>query len=268
MGIRAPMYYAVQEYDDAIEITYAMLYAQHGGQTCRALRLLSEFDCIVETLGMHQGDLERVVVTLIPQPGGQYGVLRVGYESHGDMTYFPTHSIAWEGTHPIVNSALNGHSSHSIKAQGDRIVDFEVPLIVSIVSALGAGLAWRPFDSGGLLQLGLDASGKPIGSQGWAAFAGRLGDQQTNQLDNATYFDGSNLSGADWAFVKLTDWVARLLGKYPENILEGNGPTGPGDRAWIKPASGKLLGDALTVLTATSDVGRGPGAVAWLSARR
>src|SRR5262245_49633781 len=43
---QAPMYYAVQEFEDCIEITFVMLYAFQGGQTIRALRVGTEFYCI------------------------------------------------------------------------------------------------------------------------------------------------------------------------------------------------------------------------------
>ncbi len=264
MGMAAPMYYAVQQYDDAIHISYVMLYGFQGGQTCRALRAGSEFDCIVKTLGVHQGDLERVVVTVVPTSQGGYSVLRVGYEAHGDVTYFPSQRVAWEGgTHPVVCSALNGHSSRNLLAQGDVIYDFTQPGAVAITSVLSqAGQVWRPYVSGGLKLLGLDANGAPMGDQLWAAFQGRLGDQQTNELDSATYLDGSNLSMWDWAFVKLVDWVARLLGKYPAAILTGDGPTGPADRDWVRPGSGTLPG---MVLTRPQAADRGQGTVARLS---
>ena len=266
-GVTAPMYYAVQQYESAVQISYVMLYGSHGGQTCRALRAGSEFDCIVKTLGVHQGDLERVVVTLVPDGQGGYQVLRVGYEAHGDVTYFPSQSVAWEGgTHPVVCSALNAHSTGNLLAQGDVIVEFSQPGAVAITAVLSqAGQVWRPYTSGGLKLLGLGENGAPIGDQLWAAFQGRLGDQQTNELDSATYLDGRNLSMWDWAFVKLIDLLARLLGKYPPAILTGDGPTGPAARDWVRPGSGTLPGVEPARREAVNDVGQGSGAVAWLS---
>ncbi|MDT7687442.1 MAG: hypothetical protein QOE46_201, partial [Acidobacteriota bacterium] len=263
----APMYYAVQEYRDAVEISYLMLYAYQGGQTCRALRAGTEFNCIVKTLGIHQGDLERVVVTLLPTSDGQYRPFRVGYEAHGDVTYFPKQRVSWEDTtHPVVNVALNGHSTHNMLMSGDRVTEFKQPGSVAVISALsGSGQVWRPYTSSEFKQLGLNQDGTPIGDQAWAAFQGRLGDSQDNELDSATYFDGSNLSSLDWSFVKLTDWAARLFDKYPENLKHGNGPNGPGGRSWVKPVSGDLFGDGLLVLQANDDLGEGPGAVAWLT---
>jgi hypothetical protein len=245
-GVTAPMYYAVQQYDDAVQISYVMLYGFQGGQTCRDL-LCQDFDCIVKTLGMHQGDLERVVVTLVPNGQGGYDVLRVGYEAHGDVTYYPTQRVTWEdGTHPVVCSALNGHSSYNLLAQGAVINDFVQPGVVAITSLLSqGGQVWRPYTSGGLKLLGLDANGAPIGDQLWAAFQGRLGDRQTNELDSATYLDGSNLSWADWASVKLIGWGAELLGKFSHSVLNGDGPTGPADRDWVRPVSGTLPGVGL-----------------------
>jgi hypothetical protein len=266
MGVTAPMYYAVQEYSDAVEISYVMLYAYQGGQTCRALRAGTEFNCIVKTLGIHQGDLERVVVTLVPRKQGQYLALRVGYEVHGDLNYFPTQRVAWEGSHPIVNIALNGHSSHNMFSEGDRVTEFEQPGSVAIISALSqTGLVWRPSTDNQFKQLGLDSKGKPVGDQVWVAFHGRLGDSQDNRLESATYFDGSNLSSLDWSFVKLTDWAAKLFDKYPEDIIHGKGAPGPGGRAWVTPSSGKLFDRGLMKLQAVDHLGQGPAAVKWFA---
>ncbi|MCQ8783245.1 FG-GAP repeat domain-containing protein [Mangrovibrevibacter kandeliae] len=263
----APIYYAVREYQDAVELHYLVLYAFQGGQTCRALRAGTEFNCIVKTLGMHQGDLEHVVVRLVPKSGGGYDVLQVGYEAHGDMHFYPTQRVAWEdGTHPVVNVALNGHSSQNRLVSGDRVTEFEQPGSVAIISALsGSGPSWRPYKTADFKLLGLDGSGQPIGDQVWASFRGRLGDSQDNTMDSATYFDGSNLSSLDWSFVKLTDWAARLFDKYPDDIKHGDGPNGPGGRDWVTPASGVLYGDQMIVLQHTEDMGQGPGAVAWLA---
>ena len=266
MGVTAPIYYAVQEYEDAVQISYLMLYAYQGGQTCRALRVGTEFNCIVKTLGIHQGDLERVVVTLIPREEGQYQVLHVGYEAHGDLKYYPTQRVAWENDHPVINIALNGHSCHNMFNEGERVTEYEQPGSVAIISALSqSGTVWRPSTNNQFKQLGLDSNGNPIGDQVWAAFQGRLGDSQDNELDSATYFDGSNLSAMDWDFVKLTDWAAKLFDKYPENIVHGNGAPGPGGRDWVTPASGKLFDDGLRVLQAFDDVSEGSGAVKWLA---
>ena len=262
MGVTAPIYYAVQEYTDCIQLNYLMLYAYQGGQTCRALRAGTEFNCIVSTLGIHQGDLERVFVTLIPQPQGGYAVARVGYEAHGDEHTFPSQRVEWEGTHPVVNAALNGHSNWNAHADGDMISEFTQPGSVAIVSALGSnGQVWRPAD---FRLLALDEGGNPVGDQLWAVFQGRLGIAQENSMTSATYFDGSNLSGFDWAFVKLTDWAAKLFDKYPDDLKHGNGPGGPGDRPWIKSVSGKAAFSGLVTLQANDNMGQGPGAVAWL----
>src|SRR5207253_929605 len=120
-----------------------------------------EFNCIVNTLGSHQGDLERVVVTLIPSPGGQYQVPHVGYEAHGDLTYYPTQRIAWEGTHPIVNVALNGHSCHNMSSEGDSVTEYKFPLVVAIISALSKDerTVWRPSTDNQFKLLALDSTG-------------------------------------------------------------------------------------------------------------
>ncbi|MBW4459024.1 MAG: VCBS repeat-containing protein [Nodosilinea sp. WJT8-NPBG4] len=265
----APMYYAIQVYQDAVQISYLMLYAYQGGQTCRALRAGTEFDCVVESLGMHQGDLERVVVTLVPNDQGteSYNVLRVGYEAHGNLSYYVTQHVLWEGGHPVINVALNGHSSQNMHVTDSRITEVEergAVAITSLVSNSGQ-VVWRPHTTSEFKQLGLDSSSNPIGDQVWAAFKGRLGDSQENNLNSATYISGSNLDSADWTFVKMVDWAAQSLDKYDDSgILHGNGPTGPGDREWVTLGSGDLIDDGIITLQSTDNLGAGPDTAAWL----
>jgi hypothetical protein len=239
-GVTAPMYYALQQYADVLEISYVMLYAFQDGQTIRALPVHNEFDCIVRTLGMHQGDLERVVVTLVPTGADGFEVSRVGYEAHGDVRYYPPSELAWEGSHPVVNSALNGHGNHNLRVEGERIVDDEVPCVVAITSNVSdSGLAWRPDV---FRRLGLDASGAPVSDQVWAAFDGRLGIEQTNEVDSATHFDGSGLGFFEWAFVKAVGTIAKLLNLLPPSAVDGNGPRGPASRPWIRQPSAGSFG--------------------------
>ena len=68
----------------------------------------------------------------------------------------------------------------------------------------------------------------------WALFGGRLGRQQHNNFESATYVNGSHLSDLDWDYVKLVDWFAEALNKLPENVIEGIGPEGPGARDFVK----------------------------------
>jgi hypothetical protein len=241
VGVTAPMYYAVQQYGDAIEISYVMLYAFQDGQTIRALPFDNEFDCILRTVGMHQGDLERVVVGLVATGAGDFEVSRVGYEAHGDVRYYPPGELAWEGSHPVVNPALGGHGNHSLRVEGERIVDEEVPLVVAITSNVNdGGLSWRPEV---FKQLGLDVSGAPVSEQVWAAFDGRLGVEQSNDVESATHFDGSRLSCFEWAYVDSVGTIAEILGLLPPSAVEGNGARGPAGRPWVRqPVAGERRG--------------------------
>ena len=99
----APMYYAVQEQGDSITIHYPILYANQTGQTCRALRAGTEFDLALETLGYHQGDLERFNITL-QRSNGKYTIVQVGFEAHGKLVTYTPDKVKWEeNTHAIVH---------------------------------------------------------------------------------------------------------------------------------------------------------------------
>lgn len=231
-GVTAPMYYALQQYPDVLEVSYVMLYAFQDGQTIRALPIDNEFDCILRTVGMHEGDIERVVLALVPAGTGGFEVSRVGYEAHGDVRWYPPGEVAWEGTHPVVNAALNGHGNRNLQVEGERIVDDEVPYVVAITSNVSdEGLAWRPDV---FRQLGLDASGAPVSDQVWAAFGGRLGVEQTNDVESATHFDGSGLGPFEWAYVDSVGTIAEVFDLLPPSAVHGNGPRGPADRSWVR----------------------------------
>jgi len=239
----APLYYAVQEYDDAIDLTYIVLYAYQGGQTARALRAGTEFNCIIPNLGTHQGDLERITVTL-SKTADTYAVARVTFEGHGKATVFPPDQVKWEdSTHPIVHLTLNSHAmTNDDPTVSDHHYDFNLPALVAIGDWVGTGQWWRPHSDGSdFKRLGLDSSWQPIGDQVWAAFGGYLGESHSNTLVEGTYFNQKKLSAFDWAFVKIIYAGGMLIKKIPMDKLVGDGPAGPARRFWVTPGSGRLL---------------------------
>jgi hypothetical protein len=230
----APLYYAIQERGNDILINYLILYANQGGQTVRALRAASEFDCIINTIGHHQGDLERFAI-LLGQDADGYSVLEVGFEAHGHLeTYHPS-QVRWEeNTHAVVHVALNGHACRNHDPEEGPVMEFSVPGFVAIGGWLGLGPWWRPHSYGSeFKQLGLDNVGAPVSDQVWSVFRGRLGDVKINSLQDAMYFDGTNLSAEDWAFVQFVFGFATVLALIPRQLLIGDGPVGPGVREWV-----------------------------------
>jgi hypothetical protein len=227
-----PMYYAVQNYENnKIQIHYILLYAYQGGQTFHVGShpfpfLVGSFDCVINDYGKHQGDIEHVVVTL-----DNGNLSTVGYEAHGDITYYtPSQVKSYDNGHPIVNVALNGHSCHN---GNEPVNESSLPTgddVTAFMSSMSdSGIKWRPTQ---FVRLGVDGSGNPINDQVWVTFQGRLGIHQTNQVDSATYLDGSGLSSGDWAYVKTIGSAFDTL-PIGEDVKEGNGPGGLGGRAWI-----------------------------------
>lgn len=98
----APMYYAVQEQGDTVTIHYPILYANQTGQTCRAIAL--GFDSALETLGYHQGDLERFNITL-QRKNNDFEIVQIGFEAHGVLIQYNLPiDVKWEDeTHAIVH---------------------------------------------------------------------------------------------------------------------------------------------------------------------
>ena len=240
----APLYYAVQEFDDSIEIAYLVLYAYQGGQTALAQRLIKPFYCTLPNLGTHEADLERLAVTLRRGANNALTVARVGFEAHGGTTWFLPHEVTWEGeTHPIVHLALNSHAMRNLNpAVMDHHIDTNVPLFVAIGDWVGSGQWWRPHSDGSAFKrLGLDNTWQPIGEEIWAAYGGRLGDTRNNVLVGGFKFDGTPLSSIDMVFVRLVYAGGLLIKKIPIDKLVGGGPDGPARRDWIRPGSGRRL---------------------------
>lgn len=227
------LYYAIQEHDDLIIINYLILYGNQPGQTLRALRTGSEFNCIISTIGSHQGDLERFTITLQRQKN-TFTIIETGFEAHGILYSYPPDQVQWEDTHAIVHPSLNSHACRNRDPADGPIVLFSQAGAVAIGDWVGSGIWWKPFAQGSpFKQLGLDKSGNPISDQAWSAFAGHLGEPKENSLVGATYFNGKELSPLDWAFVKAVYGLAGVLDMLPSNHLIAGPPTGPATRPWI-----------------------------------
>lgn len=226
----SPVYYAVQKGDNnTIVISYIALFAFQSGQTLNVGGF--NIDVIINDYGKHQGDIERVSVIL---NASDNSLVQVNYEAHGDTKSYPPNEVLFEGTHPIVNFALGGHSCHNSFQKGLRVVDDDAK-IFQVLSLMGdrttGGKIWRPSK---LLQLGLDANGQPINDQKWAAFSGRIGVHQVNKVNSATTIDGKGLGFWQWAYVKTLGSMLDVFDVfYQLEFVQGVGPEGPGGRPWV-----------------------------------
>jgi hypothetical protein len=233
--VTAPIYYTVQEAVDHVDITYIMLYANQAGQPSRALRAGTDFNCILEAYGDHQGDLEWLVVRL---SADLLTVKQVGYEAHGEVTFYNPGAYQAEDGRAVVRAARCGHACRN--GFGMNPIDWinlgGQPGIAEVIDLISqGGNVWRPFEQpDGVRAIGLDATThQPINDQLWAKYSGRLGDQRHNNLDSATYVNGHNLNTLDWDYVKTVDWAAGLLNKISSDAVDGLGPEGPGARDFI-----------------------------------
>lgn len=207
-----------------------------AGQTVRALEPGAEFNCIIFSLGEHQGDLERYMVTL----DENYQLVSSEFEAHGNKTTWMPDQVEWEeGTHAVLSIALNNHSVWNPKQVSNPDWDVYVAGAVGIGNFFdddSSAQWWRPWKEGSEFRLlGLTSDGQPVNDQVWAAFGGRLGDSYGTSLRGAVYFDGGNLSFWDWDFVKLIGWGASILNKLPTDIQNADGPRGPAARDWVMP---------------------------------
>lgn len=233
--VAAPMYYTVRSVNGQFVITYIFLYAYQGGLPVRALNPLGHFTCIISNYGIHQGDLEWIEVTLDSECRN---IVSVGYAQHGNLKHYqPGEYEQTSDGHPIVRAAKNGHASYNALKLNDPdwIItgDAAVAEIIDLVSKHGT--EWIPYESGGqLIPIGIDKKGALINEkEAWSKFSGRIGNNRINNFSSATYVDGRNLSGGDWAFVKGFATLAEFLNKISPDQREGFGPIGPRARDFI-----------------------------------
>ncbi|AGH96667.1 Vps62-related protein [Pseudobdellovibrio exovorus] len=233
--VKAPMYYVIRRFENAIEIVYPLLYANQGGQTVIADRVLSSFHCILHSYGEHQGDLECVTVRLAPKNNDEFYISEVMYEAHGNTEKYSSGEFYCEGTHPVAYASLNGHGTYNGLAY-NHYKDLGGMAGFVIVTDLldNKGPKWRPWQSSEFKQLRLTDDMGPT-TEHWVKFKGRLGAQQKNTLLSATYLDGTKLNEPDWYFVDKVDFLALLINKLPKNIRDGNGPSGLGNRDYMQP---------------------------------
>ncbi len=257
-AVTAPMYYAVQDFADCVEITYVLLFAYQGGQTFKGLRAGSPFYGIIEKYGVHEGDLEEFVVRLVQDAAGGWRIAGVAYEAHGDFTWYQPGDFDTEGgEHPVVHSALSGHSLHNTRIHGFWHSEQYQADMFDIGSSLNTGIPWRPYEvTDGLKLIGLDADGRAIGDQAWAQYGGRLGRYEKVDFTYATYFDHTGLSKPDSDWVAWDIGLAKAANKIPEKFKHAIGPNGPAARRYIGPGRGYRFVAPLMVLHQGGNDGR------------
>ena len=212
----APLYVAVQEWDYCFEITYLMLYAFQGPQTACWRLSRRPYDCLIDDLGRHQGDLEWVCVTLDKQ---RLEPTEIGLQAHGRVRTVDWAQCPRQAERPLVRVALHGHAC-ALQGEADQVVHRRLG-ILNICDLYGSGgPVWHPQ----LRRVGLDEAGEPISEEVWVKFQGRLGRPLDNHFRSITRLDGAP-PGA----------IPRLLGK----LVRGLDRSG-----WLPPALCRAEGTA------------------------
>jgi hypothetical protein len=253
------LYYNTQHINGKLHIHYVFFYQYQHGQTVRALRAGTEFNAILNDLGMlpktcpleselhltcylgsHQGDIERIEVVLNIDNAGNYSVQSVVFEAHGKPKEFVASQIDWQDTtHPICSIGLNSHGVWNQHVETNPVLmpgeTVKVDGIALVTDFLGdRSSMWYPYKTANFIQIGLQPStGEPINDQLWAKFAGNFGDSYPTSLKGATYFNGKNLVSPDWTFVQIVEGAGRLLNLITGDRYLSGGTAGTGVRDWI-----------------------------------
>jgi hypothetical protein len=217
----APCYVAVQEWDECYEMTYLMLYAYQGPQTAHWHLSRRPYDCLIRDFGRHQGDLEWVSLSL---DKSSLHPLEIGLQAHGRVRVVPWSQCPRQQDHPLVRSALHGHSC-ALQGEPDRVVQRRLGGVLSICDLYSsAGQIWRPQ----VRRIGLDAGGEPISDEVWAKFQGRLGRAMDNHFRRMTRLDGEPMGLVPRLLGRLLR-LAEVQGWLPRHIRHAEGTPAPGD---------------------------------------
>jgi hypothetical protein len=244
-GLKAPMYYAVQSFADYTEITYLLFFGFNGCQTVHIPFFGDDHECILYDYARHQGDLERVTIRISNDPSNPQ-VLDVCTESHGDAAHWAPNQVSFtSGTSSaIIHCSLNAHGTFIEGQQGTWISKEDVT-VADFGDAIGEGGVWQPSE---YRLVGLDAQSNPVNEQVWAKFCGRIGAHQDNSLTAGTDYQGDDLSGALWAYIRTCAALAGAFNLMPSDATSGDGPKGLGVRPYIRPASPSLANPAAASL--------------------
>ena len=243
--IVAPMYVAIQVPADHsyVDLHYLFLYTYNGSQAVRVLVPFRDFNCSLDNLGEHQGDIESLTVRVSAEFDR---IISVRFEAHGDSTYLAPQDVAfYAGSHPVVRAGYGSHGTFSHKGLRDEdwhkaksfaALGFGADF-VDIVSV--GGPRWQPFEigdhgqtvaNGQLVFVGLDAQGVPRNDQLWAAFAGRLGGSQSNKYTGSQRIGSQALSQAQKNYANT---IANLVLKAVDMGRDGDGPVGLASRDFM-----------------------------------
>ena len=170
-GTDAPVYAIVtRKTEEIVDLTYWFFYPYNQGKTV-CVGFLAGGSCVgcKKEFGDHVGDWEHITVrTLNLKPTHIY----MSWHNSGSLfTYGDTKKITYEGTHPIVYSAIGSHGLYPKPGKfgykklfnGDELTDFT-----------SKGKAWRSWEN---LDVILFKPAKAYdGKDQWMNFKGRWGN--------------------------------------------------------------------------------------------
>ena len=231
----APLYVTVEPLPASVKLHFVYFYAFQGGQPIRSLLSLDPVDAIMGSYGMHEGDIEQVVLEVDPS---LQRVLRLTVAAHGDAAdYAPREVDFVEGMHPIVRIAFLTHGTRNNR--GFQRVDSDPQIVISGVAELMnlhmyPGIVWKPWTTGALRFIGTDTHGVPLNARAWVKFAGRIGAHWTSRYAWSRAADWSPLSGAQRAWIDAVITAAQLFSLVPREKAVSDGTAGFATRSYIQ----------------------------------
>ena len=158
-GPPPPVYVVVTNSTTFYEIVYVFFYLYNGPSSR-----------YITGLGTHEGDIERISVRL---RRGSHELMGIYYSAHTGGTWHSPDQISYQGTHPIVYSALSSHANFN--GTGETYgTPFDLgitTLYLSVDSRSDGGRVWNTWEN--VLPVG--TPDKPLNGQRWTLFAGKWG---------------------------------------------------------------------------------------------
>lgn len=242
--VDAPMYVRTKQGDGFTELTYAFFYPFNGCQMFR-VGLHKVFSTKKRNFpwcdfARHQGDWEQVSVRV---SGDGSRVLGVFLAQHGEGQYLTADKLSFEGTHPIVYSAMHSHATYGSEgtftnAEIDavngwpaligpirwlKVIDTTetADLVVYDSPSPHYGrVEWRAWERAGQLV--------PLEGLAWVGFAGKWG----RGLDNSNVRKPPDMWASGDDYLGTLGKIASFLGAIPDKYKDSGAPSGPIRKSW------------------------------------
>ena len=182
--VTSPVYVNYVVLDDNNAVMQSIFFYPFNGVTPYLKLLKFSEGWFIDTLGDHEGDVENVDI-YIKRKNGKLEVEKAFFAKHGYASaYANKKGLDFEGTHPIVYSALDGHASYPNAQAINKYAD----------KADGKGPRWEGWKNYEILDWE-----NPSKEQEWIKYKGKWGvNKDINSKSKGTKDGPGGTLGSGW----------------------------------------------------------------------